>query len=287
MIFLFISIFCSVSVGVLLKFARRYTVSIPQIITLNYSVALLLSYWVFSPQKSHFETVENWIFYLMLGFLLPSIFLFMARSIRYSGIVKTDIAQRLSLFIPILVSYFIFGERFSGLKLIGLVIGFTAIFFTLYRKNETDEEKKNWFYPILVLFGFGIIDVLFKQIAVNKTVPFTSALFIVFGLSLTVSALISAYFLLTGKIKLEFKNIPWGVLLGLLNFGNIYFYLKSHSVLAENPSTVFATMNFGVIALGSCVGIILFKEQLTKINYIGISLALVAVVLITLSQIYV
>ena len=211
----------------------------------------------------------------------------MARSIRYSGIVKTDIAQRLSLFIPILVSYFIFGEQFSGLKLIGLVIGFTAIFFTLYRKNETDEEKTNWFYPILVLFGFGIIDVLFKQIAVNKTVPFTSALFIVFGLSLTVSALISAYFLLTGKIKLEFKNIPWGVLLGLLNFGNIYFYLKSHSVLAENPSTVFATMNFGVIALGSCVGIILFKEQLTKINYIGISLALVAVVLITLSQIYV
>lgn len=286
MIFLIISIFCSVSVGVLLKYARRYDVSVPQIVNLNYVFAILLSYLAFSPQKSHFKTVDNWIFYLILSLLLPSIFIFMARSIRFSGIVKTDIAQRLSLFIPILVSYFIFGEQFSNLKLIGLLIGFTAIFFTLHRKNESDEEKKNWFYPLIVLFGFGIIDVFFKQIAVNKVVPFTSVLFIVFCLSLVVATSISAYYLISGKMKLQRKSILWGALLGILNFGNIYFYLKSHSVLAENPSTVFATMNFGVIALGSCVGVLLFKEKITKINYIGITLALTAVIIITASQLY-
>jgi hypothetical protein len=34
------------------------------------------------------------------------------------------------------------------------------------------------------------------------------------------------------------------------NFGNILFYLKAHQAFADNPSTVFAAMNMGVIILG-------------------------------------
>ena len=45
-------------------------------------------------------------------------------------------------------------------------------------------------------------------------------------------------------------------------------------------------MNMGVIVLGSLVGIFIFKEKLSKRNYLGIAMALAAIVLITLSQIY-
>jgi hypothetical protein len=44
------------------------------------------------------------------------------------------------------------------------------------------------------------------------------------------------------------------------NFGNILFYLKAHQAFADNPSTVFAAMNMGVIILGS-LGILVFKEK--------------------------
>ncbi|WP_431295071.1 hypothetical protein [Pedobacter sp. P26] len=60
--------------------------------------------------------------------------------------------------------------------------------------------------------------------------------------------------------------------------------MKAHKALAENPSTVFAAMNLGVIIIGTLIGIIAFKEKLSKLNYVGIVLAIAAVIFITLSQ---
>jgi hypothetical protein len=45
-------------------------------------------------------------------------------------------------------------------------------------------------------------------------------------------------------------SISFGGLVGAFNFGNILFYLKAHQAFADNPSTVFAAMNMGVIILG-------------------------------------
>jgi formate hydrogenlyase subunit 3/multisubunit Na+/H+ antiporter MnhD subunit len=61
--------------------------------------------------------------------------------------------------------------------------------------------------------------------------------------------------------------------------------LKAHQAFADNPSTVFAAMNMGVIILG-VYRILVFKEKSQR-NYIGLAFALVSIVLIALSQIYV
>jgi len=53
--------------------------------------------------------------------------------------------------------------------------------------------------------------------------------------------------------------------------------------MANHPSTVFAAMNMGVIVAGTLIGIILFKEKISKLNYLGIMMALIAIILITLS----
>jgi drug/metabolite transporter (DMT)-like permease len=86
------------------------------------------------------------------------------------------------------------------------------------------------------------------------------------------------------KRKLKYQSILFGALVGLFNFGNILFYLKAHQSFAENPSTVFAGMNMGVIIIGSLTGIFIFKEKLSKMNFTGLFLALIAIVLIVLSQ---
>jgi multidrug transporter EmrE-like cation transporter len=44
-------------------------------------------------------------------------------------------------------------------------------------------------------------------------------------------------------------------------------------------------MNMGVIVVGSLVGVLVFKEKLSTKNYIGLIFALVAIILITASQI--
>ena len=247
--FVILSVICSVSVGIFLKIAKRFQLNIFQIITFNYFSALLLTYFTYHPELTFQE--------------------------------KTDIAQRLSLFIPLTASYFLFNETFCQLKIIGFIVGFSAIFFTLNKKSESKSD--NWVYPILVLLGFGIIDILFKKVAVFSDFSFTTSLFIIFCGAFIISILFLIGKILVQKEKLEFKNILWGLALGILNFGNILFYLKAHKALSENPSTVFAGMNMGVIILGSLAGILLFKEKMTKWNYLGILLAIISIIFITFS----
>lgn len=282
MLFLILSIICSVSVGVIFKIARKYPINIPQIVAVNYLFALVLCYFFFSPDFTAVGIEAPWGIYIPLGFLLPSIFLFLSASIKYMGIVKTDAAQRLSLFIPILAAWLIFDEKFNTLKLIAFLIAFPALLLILNKPSESTKNK--WIYPAVVLIGFGLIDILFKQIALFTNLPYTTSLFIVFGLAMIIMLLIVGFEMGFKKSKLNYKSFLFGGLVGVFNFGNILFYLKAHQSFADNPSTVFAGMNMGVIIIGSLTGILIFKEKLSKMNYAGLFLALVAIVLIVLSQ---
>ncbi|KAF2515655.1 DMT family transporter [Flavobacterium foetidum] len=282
MLFLILSILCSVTVGVIFKISRKYNSNATQIISFNYVVAIALCYFTFNPDLRTLDESAPWNIYTAVGVLLPIVFLFLAFSIKFMGIAKTDVAQRLSLFIPILAAWLLFNENFNTYKIIGVLIGFTALLFILRKRPDNKENK--WIYPALVLFGFGIIDILFKKIALYTVVPYTTSLFFVFIIALAVSVLIVFYKLFVAKEKFNLRNLLFGALVGVFNFGNILFYLKAHKAFAENPSTVFAGMNMGVIILGTLIGAFFFKEKLSKTNVLGLVLALIAIIFIFFSQ---
>ncbi|MFL9843516.1 EamA family transporter [Flavobacterium rhizosphaerae] len=284
MLYLFLSIICSVSVGIIFKTARCNIIRIPQIIFFNYIVALLLSYLFFDVQLPEDVAPLPWAVYIPLMLLLPSIFIFLAASIRNVGIVRTDAAQRLSLFIPILAAWLIFNEYFNTYKIIGLCLAFPALILILNKK--ADKQQGQWFYPVVVLLGFGIIDILFKQIALSSTAGYTTSLFIIFCGAIVVSFIIGVYEIAFKSKKFNAMNIAYGALVGIFNFGNILFYLMAHKAFSSNPSTVFAGMNLGVIIIGSLTGVLVFREKLSAVNYAGIFLAIAAIVFITLSQLY-
>lgn len=282
--FILLSIICSVSVGVLLKIAKRSNQSIYQIIAWNYSFALLSLLLFFTPQlKTNFSLTTGSIIAGLI-ILLPTIFVFQAKAIQYSGIVKTDIAQRLSLFISIGFSIFIAKETFNNLKTTGLIVAFLAIFLTFYKKQTQQIEKENNYFLPLVLVGFGVIDILFKKVATMGELSFTEILLLVFSGAFAIALIISYKQIHAQKEVFSTTNILWGAGVGFLNFGNIAFYIKAHQNLSSNPSTVFIGMNMGVIILGSLIGIFYFKEKLTRLNYFGLVMSLISIVLIALSQ---
>lgn len=286
MIYLALSIICSVTVGVLLKLAKRYQINITQAITWNYLFAIILSIIFFKPALNTIVEQSLNPIYLALGFLLPTVFILLGLSVRYAGLARTDIAQRLSLFISLSAAYFLFKESFDRYKEIGIVFGFMAIIFTMYRKGGHISNNKSWIFLLFVFMGFGIIDVLFKMVSQINEVPYTTSLFIIYGLAFILSMLYLWYLSYRKKTKLQFINFVCGCILGFFNFGNILFYLKAHRAMADNPSTVFAAMNIGVITIGSLIGVLIFKEQLSKWNYLGLTFALISIILITLSKIY-
>lgn len=282
MLFLILSVICSVTVGVLFKVARKYPVNIPQIIAWNYVVAFGFCYFFFNPDIKLIENNAPWGIYISLGILLPSVFLFLAASIKHMGIVKTDVAQRLSLFISLLAAAVLFKEEFTLFKIMALLIGFLALLLILSKK--TGNSKNKWIFPTVVFFGFGVIDILFKQIALYTNLEYTTSLFVVFGIALLVMISFVVYQFNFRKTVLNTKSSLFGVMVGVFNFSNILFYLKAHQEFAHNPSTVFAGMNLGVIVLGSLVGILVFKERQTKTNFLGLFLALLSIILIAISQ---
>jgi hypothetical protein len=286
MIYLFLSVLCSVTVGVLLKLAKRYQINITQAITWNYLFAIGLSFFFFKPEVKAITLTQVSPIFVVLGVLLPVIFIVQGLAVKQAGLARTDIAQRLSLFISLLAAYFLFSDTFSNLKYLGFAFGFIAIIFTLYRKGENKSSKDSWLYLLLVFIGFGVIDVLFKMVSKIKYLPYTTSLFIIFCIAFLLSLIYILYLALTKQTKLQLINFICGCILGFFNFGNILFYLKAHKAMADNPSTVFAAMNMGVIILGSLIGILVFKEKLNRLNYLGLLFALIAISLITIAKIY-
>lgn len=286
MIFIFLSVCCSVFVSVLLKLSRRYQIDATQAIAWNYLSAGILCWLFYRPEILSLNYSEApYPIYILLGILLPGLFVLLAASIRYSGIVRTDVAQRLSLFIPVLAAFLLFKEVPSVIKSAGIAVGFAAILFSIpWQKEKNQKANAGWIYLISVFLGLGIIDILFKQIAQNKIIPYTSSLLLVFILAFVISMIALLYLFASRKAKFEWINLICGLILGMANFGNILFYIKAHQTLASQPSVVFSAMNIGVIILGSMVGILIFREKLSRLNYVGIALAVTSIVLVVISQ---
>ena len=282
MLYILLSICCSVIVSVLLKLARRYQVDVFQAITWNYSMTILLTWLFLKPQFHNLDSAPVFS-YLVLALLLPSVFVVLAVSVRLSGIVRTDIAQRLSLFIPIIAAFLLLGEHITLLKAIGIILGFTAIICSIPWKSKSENKRGSgnaWIYLLAVFIGLGVIDVLFRQIALLKAIPYSTSLFIVFVMAFVFSMIGLCYRVITKKTKFTLPHLFIGWVLGIVNFGNILFYLKAHKALANQPSTVFTAMNIGVIVMGALVGLIIFKEKLSLLNKAGLAVAIIAIIVI-------
>lgn len=276
---LIIAVLCSVAVSVLLKVARKRHIEIQQAIAFNYIVALSLSWFLLKPDFKGLEFTdfiaqsENTPIFLALGILLPSVFIIMSKAVEFTGIVRSDAAQRLSLFLPILAAFLIFHETLSQSKVVGIVLAFVGLFCLLSKPNQQSAVDFRGVLGLIgVWFGYGIIDILFKQVAKSGG-AFPTTLFIAFSLA----ACIMFIYLLFKRTQWNVASVVGGIILGVLNFFNILFYIKAHQSFGSNPTLVFAGMNIGVICLGTITGALIFKEKISKVNWLGIVFSLCAI----------
>ena len=275
MYYLIFSIVCSVAVSILLKISKNQKISIDQAVAVNYPTAAISAFILFKPNFSdNFNTLlSEWQILLPLGILLPSVFIIMGECVNRAGIAKSDAAQRLSLFLPILASFLIFGEILSMGKILSVILAIISLSALVYKpKSKVTGTGAIWTL-LAVWFGYGIIDILFKQLSKNVAMTATNlcATFIL-------SAIILFTYLIIRKTKWTKASILGGIILGCLNFGNIYFYFRAHQSYSNNPTLIFAAMNLGVISLGTIIGTAVFKEKINIIKIIRIILAIAAII---------
>ena len=268
---------CSVLVSILLKYLKNKGFDVLQMIAWNYLSASFLCFYWFKTDITHVSwKYTPWWLIIILGVVLPSIFLCLAKSLQLAGIVKTEIAQRLAVILSLLAAYVLFGEKFSQLKLIGVVFGAVAILCIIIGQASEKSAKSLNFKSALFLFtvwvGYAAVDILLKYSS-NLGLQFAVTL----NLAFITAFIISIIYLAITQPNWQPKNIAMGLILGGLNFANIALYVKAHLLLKDSPAVVFAGMNIMVVLLGVFSGLLFFKEKLKLATAIGLVLGITSV----------
>ena len=282
MLYLSLAVICSVLVSVLLKLANRRALDVAQMVTWNYLVAAALTAVVLRPPLDALRAPHApWLSLLALAVVLPSIFLVLGRAVAVAGIVRSDVAQRLSLLLSLAAAFLFFGQTATPWKLAGLGLGLLAMVAISLRPRgpAVASSPGGWGWLLGVWAGFAVVDVLLKQVALSGT-PSMAAVLASFSVAFVLMLALQLWRHFSGRSRLAWRNLGAGSLLGLLNGGNILFYVHAHQSMPDSPATVFAGMNIGVVVLGALVGVFAFGEATTRWNRAGLALAVLAIGLI-------
>jgi drug/metabolite transporter (DMT)-like permease len=292
MLYLLLSIVCSSALVLFFKFFEQRSIPIFQAIVFNYWSASICSYLFLSNKESAIaDTIiqQPWLpLGLGLGCLFIVVFNLISITTVVSGVSAASVASKLGLVFPVMLAFTVYGETFSMLKLIGILLAFVAVVLSSLKGNRSDTKtasERHIFLPLLVFFGSGMCDSL-TQLATknyigNKGIEeFSLTLFIAAAVA---GSLLFAYRFFVKELKISYRSILWGTVLGFVNYFSFLFLLKALSSLNWGSSVVFPLNNLGIVAFSTIVGVIFYKEQLSKLNVLGLLFAAASILVITLS----
>ncbi len=289
MIFLIAGILCSTLLVIILKLFPKYGVNTLHGIVINYITCVVFGCWInhISPSQIIQSPSEAWIIpAVILGFLFITIFNLSGIASQKIGISVTSMAMKLALIFPILFGFIFYHEQVVLLKMIGICMAIIAVVlssFTPKKKGEAAGTHR-WLLllPLVVFIGSGACDSLVQFSQKKYFVDggfelFSILLFVVASLAGLVFAMIRY---VVHKEKLHYKSFIGGLVLGVPNYLSLYFMFKALVTTGWESTVVFPLANIGVVVTSAIFGIVIFKEQLSVLNKVGIALAVIAIGLI-------
>ena len=104
----------------------------------------------------------------------------------------------------------------------------------------------------------------------------------VFSIAFVFGAIYLSYLVFFKNEKIAFKNVYWGILLGIPNYFSMLFLVKTLSYFPAASATIFPINNIGIVAVSTLVSVWFFKEKLNSKNILGLVLSLTAIALIAI-----
>ncbi len=291
MIYLIIAVLSSTLLGFIMTAFEKYKVDTFQAVVVNYFTCVLTA-WVFVgefPIKAGFTELDWFPYAAGISAFFISGFTIMGLTFQKFGITLTTIMSKMSMILSVLFAIIAYEELVNFSKILGIIVAIGAIILTNLPHEESVFKKKKvkkifWIFPILVFLVQALIEIVLQYVEQNilnegtsGDPAFVSTLFLLAGLIGLFFAIIG---FLTGKLKFGWQNIIAGVILGIPNYFSIFFLMKALGAGWEG-SVVFPIHNVAIIAISSIIGgMIVFKEKYSKLNYLGIVLSMVSIILI-------
>lgn len=281
MLFLVLAIVASTLIIVTFRLFDKYKINKLPAITTNYFVASSLGY-LSVYEKVHFLEFpqrEWFIPAIIVGFTLIIAFNFFAMSAQRAGVAVTAIASRMSVVIPVTLGFFLFHEEATFLKILGTLTGLVAFYLTFKKEKGVEVNKKYIYLPFLLFLAVGVNDSMLKvsqHFFINgEFVLFLATAFLV---ALIIGFVVSLFSNQKFIFNFRVRNIVAGSLLGVFNWYSTFYFLKGMDTIPV--SVIVPVYNVSVVALSAIIGFLFFKEKITRENWIGVLLAVAAIIMI-------
>jgi len=290
--FLILCILSSTSIFVIFKFLDRQGIPSFPVIVLNYLTASILGF-VINPGGIDLNVIKEaqWLpISILIGVLFIIMFFLIAFSSQKAGISITTVASKMSVIFPILFSLLIdTTDQLTFIKTIAIFTALSGVALTVFKPKKGFIDPLVIYIPLILFFGMGVVDSLVKFaqhrfVGDSETALFSAILF----LNAFLSGLIVLLFFPKYHHSFAKRGIwAWGVLLGAVNFGSIFFLVRALNFISStgskiDSSVIFGINNIGIVAFSVMLGLLLFREKLRFINWLGILLSAVALLLFAL-----
>ena len=285
MIYLILAIVFSTGVFVAMRLFEHFKLDNHQALMWNYVFAagtgFLLCKQFDTPQQL---VNESWFgLAILTGFWFIFTYLLMTASTQRSGVTITSLSSKLSVVLPTLAGVVLFNEKLNFVATMGIVLALVALVLVVGggKRDAINRVSTNRLLPIFIFFGTGTGDILMKLTEQQNTGDNMSFMIaFIYFIAMLFGILIVAYDLIRGKSKWQWKNAIGGIGLGVINFFSTFCVY--HAMRCFDNVVLFPIYNIGVVSLTALTGWLLFKEKLTWKNYLGLAIAIIAVILITL-----
>lgn len=290
MIFLILSIVLTSWLTLSFKIVERFHVNTFQSVVFNYVACVVTGSFVNGSFPISTSSVhEDWFKWsLIMGLTFITLFNLIGFTTQKLGVAVVSVANKLSLVVPFVFSIYLYNEQTTWLKIVGIIIALAAVLFTCWPAPHTGDDTKSkrnallLLLPVVIFFGSGLLDTMIKYVQNSFLDEHNKDTYLItsFSVAALLGLIAMIVMIVRGKMKFEPKAIAAGFMIGVPNYFSIWCLVRVLKDYTGNSSAIIPINNMGVVLFSTVAAWILFKEQLTKTNWLGIALSVAAIALI-------
>jgi drug/metabolite transporter (DMT)-like permease len=285
MAFLCLAIVGSGVLPVLFRAFESWRINAFWAIPVNYVTCVLIgSYLAGNSLNASLTASKPWLgLAAVQGILLAVNFYLLAYTAQRAGVAVAALASRLSVAIPSLLAFVLYGDSLTALKLAGLIAALLALYFcTAAEEGAAARARLFQWMPVVVFATFGVYFSILKYLQTHYLDESSYHSYVMSGF---VFAFVSS--LVIGGARSFFspgdfhpKHIVAGIALGVINYVAVYALLQVLALKGWQSSQLYPIYSVGVVAVSTLLALICFREKLSRQKSIGLTIGAVAVALL-------
>ena len=282
-IFILLSSLCSVVLVHFLKLAEHKKLNTIRVLTVNYLIASVFALFIsWRHPELPAASIQSLLLPVLLGIGVGVIFIvnffIYSKSVFHNGVGISVAAMRISLIIPVLLSTVIYFEILEIRQWMGVLLVFLTLFLLLPDKRKMWKEPYSAAWLLVLLFiltGIGdaslkIYEAEFSQVMVKE--HFMGIVF----LSALIVGLVTL--LVNKNWKFSTTEVYLGTGIGIPNLLAAIFLIEALERL--NGAVVYSSANVLTVLGGAMLGLFFWGDRLTKFQWAGLGLTVVAIILL-------